>query len=84
LHPNDGLIVHARKTLRMAEGGAAEESLNKALKQKEALEETEKATKEQLDLREKQMKSITKVESDIDDLLAFAKKSMSKKLADTD
>ena len=64
----------------MAEGGATEEALSKAMKQKEAFEETEKATKEQLELREKQMQSISKVEGDIDDLLAFAKKSMSKKL----
>lgn len=65
----------------MAEGGAAvEEGLAKALEQKEKLEESEKATKERLEVREKQMQSIVKVESDIDDLLAFAKKSMSKKL----
>lgn len=65
----------------MAEGGVAvEEGLAKALEQKEKLEESEKATKERLEVREKQMQSIVKVESDIDDLLAFAKKSMSKKL----
>ena len=64
----------------MAEGGATEAALTKAMKQKEAFEETEKATKKQLELREKQMQSISNVEDDIDDLLAFAKKSMSKKL----
>jgi len=62
----------------MAEGGAAQMALSQAMKQKEALGEAEKESKERLEVRQKQMESINKVESDIDDLLAFAKKSMAK------
>ena len=64
----------------MAEGGVTKETLSQAMKKKEELEESEKSTKEQLELREKQMQSISQVENDIDDLLAFAKKAMSKKI----
>ena len=62
----------------MAEGGA-EETLSRALKQKEALEESEKESKERLELRQKQMESISKVGNEIDDILAFARKTIEKK-----
>jgi len=64
----------------MAEGGATKATLSEAMKQKqEALNESEAETKEQMELKQKQMASISKVENDIDDLLAFAKKAMNRK-----
>jgi len=66
----------------MAEGGATKEALSHAMKQKEAFSESEKETKEQLELKQKQMETISKVENDIDDLLAFAKKAVSRKPAE--
>ena len=63
----------------MAEGGAvSNSSLSEAMKKKEALEEEEKQSLEKLETRQKQMESISKVENDIDDLLAFANKYKSK------
>jgi len=62
----------------MAEGGA-EETLSRALKQKEALEESEKEAKERLEQRQKQMETISKVGDEIDDILAFARKTIEKK-----
>ena len=67
----------------MAEGGAvSNSSLSEAMKKKEALEEEEKQSLEKLETRQKQMESISKVENDIDDLLAFANKYKSKVVED--